>query len=282
MPPLTARKRASLPDSAFAYIDSRGRRRLPIHDEAHVRNALARFNQVAFESDTARERARKRLLIAARKYGIVPVGFMTGELQRAQVRAAATDAAALPTGSVTFMMTDIEASTALVHRLGDRYAGVLKGVRGIVRAAVSRARGREVDARADEYFAVFERAVDAVEAAVAIQRVLGKRRRPDDLEVRVRIGIHSGRPALTDAGYVGLPVHTTARVCAAGYGGQVVISGETRAAIGLATPAGMHFRSLGRHRLPGFAHAQALFQVVADGLAVTFPRPRTGARRGTA
>jgi sigma-B regulation protein RsbU (phosphoserine phosphatase) len=81
MAKLNSRKRASLPDSAFAYIDARGRRRLPIYDEAHVRNALARFNQVAFENEAARERARKRLLKAAKKYGIVPVGFITGQFQ---------------------------------------------------------------------------------------------------------------------------------------------------------------------------------------------------------
>ena len=78
---LDASKRARLPNSAFAYVDSRGRRRLPIHDEAHVRNALARFNQVAFEDEAIRERARKRLLIAAKKHGIVPIGFITGQLQ---------------------------------------------------------------------------------------------------------------------------------------------------------------------------------------------------------
>src|SRR5213080_2743409 len=81
MPRLKTSKRSRLPDRAFAYIDSRGRRRLPVHDKAHVRNALARFNQVAFEDDAARERARTRLLNAAKKYGIVPIGFMTGQLQ---------------------------------------------------------------------------------------------------------------------------------------------------------------------------------------------------------
>src|SRR5437867_11385298 len=81
MPRLKTSKRSRLPDRAFAYIDSRGRRRLPVHDKAHVRNALARFNQVAFEDDAARERARTRLLNAAKKYGIVPVGFITGQLQ---------------------------------------------------------------------------------------------------------------------------------------------------------------------------------------------------------
>src|SRR6266446_6499448 len=132
-------KRARLPDSAFAYVDSPGRRRLPVHDKAHVRNALARFNQVAFETDTARERARKRLLNAAKKYRIVPVGFITGQLQseRQQV------ASGLPRGFVTLLMTDIEGSTVLLRELGDRYAALLKGVRAVLRRATQRARGRE-------------------------------------------------------------------------------------------------------------------------------------------
>src|SRR5918999_4018877 len=86
---LKGSKRARLPDRAFAYVDARGRRRLPIHDKAHVRNALARFNQVDFENDGARERARRRLLNAAKKYGIVPVGFITGQLEAEQKNASA-------------------------------------------------------------------------------------------------------------------------------------------------------------------------------------------------
>src|SRR5918992_5606799 len=89
MSPLDARTRARLPDSAFAYIDSRGRRRLPINDEAHVRNALARFDRTRFESEAARERARKRILGAAKKHGIVPIGFITSQLQSQRRQAAA-------------------------------------------------------------------------------------------------------------------------------------------------------------------------------------------------
>src|SRR2546425_9249291 len=89
MPRLKTSKRSRLPDRAFAYIDSRGRRRLPVHDEAHVRNALARFNQVGFEDEAARERTRTRLLNAAKKYGIVPVGFITGQLQSERSNATA-------------------------------------------------------------------------------------------------------------------------------------------------------------------------------------------------
>jgi len=87
MPELGRKARDQLPDSAFAYIDSSGHRRLPINDEAHVRNALARFNQVRFEDEATRERSRTRLLRAAKKYGIVPLGFMTGQL-RSQSRQA--------------------------------------------------------------------------------------------------------------------------------------------------------------------------------------------------
>jgi class 3 adenylate cyclase len=281
---LKAGKRARLPDSAFAYVDARGRRRLPVHDRAHVRNALARFSQVAFENDAARERARIRLLNAAKKFRIVPVGFITGQLQSerryaaARIHATATEAATLPTGFVTLVMTDIESSTALLRKLGDRYATLLNDVRGLMRAAVSRARGQEVDARADEFFAVFERPAAAIGAAVAFQRALAERAWPDDLEVRVRVGIHSGRPTLTDTGYIGLAVHTVARVCSAAYGAQIVVSSATRAAVAQASPAGIRFRSLGRHRLAGLPDAEALFQVQAQGLRSSFPPPRISRR----
>src|SRR2546430_10276883 len=181
-------------------------------------------------------------------------------------------------------MTDIEASTILLRKLGDRYGALLNDVRGILRAAVSRADGREIDARADEFFAVFERATAAAEPAVAIQRELGTRAWPDDLadsrgEPRVRVGIHSGRPTLTDLGYIGLAVHTTARVCSAAHGGQIVVSAATRVAIGASAPTGIRFRSLGRHRLPGLPDGEKLFQVQAQGLRLKFPRPRTGRRQ---
>ena len=163
MPPLSAKERAQLPDSAFAYIDSRGRRRLPIHDAAHVRNALARFSQVAFEDEGARDRARTRLLRAAMKHGIMPIGFVSAQLQPQRK---------LPTGHITFLLTDLEGSTELLGRLDDRYAALLADVRRLVRAAVRSAGGREVDARGDDLFAVFERAPAALEAALAIQRAM--------------------------------------------------------------------------------------------------------------
>jgi class 3 adenylate cyclase len=266
MAALSDRDRAKLPNSAFAYVNSRGERKLPIHDEAHVRNALARFNRVVFEDEAARERARNRLLKAAKKYGIVPVGFITGQL-----RAEGRRGPPLPTGSVTFLLTDIEGSTGLLTKLGDRYGDLLRDVRHIVRQAVVRAGGREVDARADEFFAVFQVPSQAIDAAVALQRALGERTWPRRVECRVRVGIHTGRPTLTDGGYIGLSVHTAARVCGIAHGGQIVVSGKTRTAARGGLPAGVRLRSLGRHRLPGLSTAEALFQVEADGILGGFP-----------
>ena len=272
MPKLRSSDRAKLPDRAFAYIDSSGNRRLPINDEAHIRNALARFNRVVFEDEASEERARKRLLNAAKKYGIVPVGFVTGQVRKA--RATSTGVAHLPSGSVTFLLTDIENSTSLLERLGKRYPRLRDDVQGVIRGAVNSHGGREVDARADEFFAAFSEAASAVEAAVAGQLTLGTRTWPRGIECRVRMGIHSGRPTLTDAGYIGLAVHTTARICSAAYGGQIVASAATRASIAAAAPAGVRFRSLGRHRLAGLPDAEMLFQVQAQGLRARFPKPR--------
>jgi class 3 adenylate cyclase len=267
---LKTSERKDLPDSAFAYIDAKGRRRLPINDEAHVRNALSRFERVAFEDDGARERARIRLLKAAKRYGIVPVGFITGQL-RSERAARPADRKMLPTGSVTLLMTDIEGSTELLRRLGGRYSSVLSETRRVLRRAVRASGGHEVDAHADEYFASFERAPAALNAALAIQRMLGEHTWPAGIDVRVRVGIHGGRPTLTDTGYVGLSVHTVARICSAAHGGQILVSDRTRRAVKGSIPTGVRLRSLGRHPLPGLPKDEALFQVEAKGLPTDFP-----------
>ena len=266
MTTLSARKRGALRDSAFAYVDSRGRRRLPIHDEPHVRNALARFNQVQFEDDEARDRARRRLLRAAKKYGIVPIGFMDAQLRRQGQRI-------LPSGAVTFLLTDIQDSTGLVQRLGEGYAPVLADTRRLIRGAVRRAGGHEVDARADEFFAVFKHPPAAVEAAVAIQRAIRDHAWPAGAAVRLRAGVHSGRPTLTEGGYVGLAVHATARVSAAAHGGQILLSGAATRAMGDAPAGGMRFEELGTFRLRGLPDEEVLFQVTVADLPAQFPPP---------
>lgn len=263
---LGAKDRAKLPDSAFAYVDPRGRRHLPIHDESHVRNALARFDRVSFEDDGARDRARTRLLRAAKRHGIVPIGFVSAQL-RPDLK--------LPHGQVTFLLTDIEGSTELLGRLADRYAILLSGVRRLVRAAVRRSGGREVDARADELFAVFASASSALDAALAIQRGMRTHAWPDAAEVLLRIGIHRGRPTLTDTGYIGISVHTAARICSAAHGGQVVVSSAARDAMIESLADGVSLKGLGSWRLHGLPEPVELFQVEAPDLSTEFPSPRS-------
>ena len=256
-----------LPDGAFAHLDSRGRRRLPINDEAHVRNALARFNQVVFDDEMARSRALARLLTAAKRYGIVPVGFITGQLRdRATARK-------LPAGLVTFLFTDIEDSTGHLRQLGDRYAGLLADVRRLLRAVVRSSGGREVDWRADELFAVFEHAPAALAAALAIQRQAAAEAWPEERPVRLRVGLHTGEPTLAEGGYVGLAVHIAARVCSAAHGGQILLSSNSRDAMdaGDRLAAGIGLRELGRYQLQGLPAAEALFQVEVADLLPEFP-----------
>jgi class 3 adenylate cyclase len=197
------------------------------------------------------------------------------ERLRGQVEARASEVRTLPAGNVTFVLTDIEGSTGLLQRLGDRYAALLADVRSVIRGCVHRAGGREVDARADEFFAVFVRASAALQAAVEIERGVRSRAWPDGVEVRVRVGVHSGRPTLTDSGYVGLAVHTVARICSAAHGGQILLSGAARDAVGRARPAGLRLRSLGSHRLRGLRETQAIFQVEGADLQGRFAPLRT-------
>jgi len=277
LPQLSAGARSRLPDSAFAYIDSEGVRRLPINDAVHVRNALARFEQVGFEDDAAREKARDRLLRAAKKFGIVPLGFFDGQLRKErETKTRGADMRRWPRGTVTLLFADIEGSTRLLQKLGDGYAKVLRDVRGIIRASVRVAGGHEIDARADEFFAAFHDAASALEAAVALQRGLQDHRWPRGEDVCVRIGIHTGRPALAESGYVGIAVNTAARICSAGHGGQILVSSFVTAALG-APRTGVTFRSLGEYELPSLQQPLALFQVEAAKLRTKFPRLRTGA-----
>jgi class 3 adenylate cyclase len=265
MPPLRAKERAQLPDSAFAYIDSRGKRRLPIHDAAHVRNALARFGQVAFEDEGARDRARSRLLRAAKKHGIMPIGFISAQLEPQRK---------LPKGQVTFLLTDIEGSTELLGRLEDGYAGLLADVRRRVRDAVRHSGGHQVSARGDDVFAVFERAPAALQAALEIQRSMSAGGWPGGADVRLRIGLHRGRPALTDTGYVGISVHAAARICFAAHGGQIVMSAAARSVIGDEADV----KRLGAWRFRGLPEPIEIFQAIAPDLPGEFPPLRSAKR----
>jgi predicted ATPase/class 3 adenylate cyclase len=160
----------------------------------------------------------------------------------------------LPRGTVTFLFTDIEGSTRLLQELGDGYAEALAEHRLLLRGAFQRHGGVEVDTQGDAFFVAFARAADAVAAAEDGQRAL------EDGRVRVRMGVHTGEPLLTEEGYVGLDVHRTARIAAAGHGGQVLVSQATRELLG-DSPG---LRDLGEHRLKDLSAPQRLYQV-GDG-----------------
>jgi predicted ATPase len=158
----------------------------------------------------------------------------------------------LPTGTVTFLFTDIEGSTRLLQQLGDGYAGVLAEHRSALRDAWRRHDGVEVDTQGDAFFVAFARASDAVAAAAEAQRLL------EEGPVRVRMGLHTGEPLRTEEGYVGFDVHRAARIAAAGHGGQVLLSQAT------ADLAGPDVRDLGLHRLKDLSAPERLYQLGTD------------------
>ena len=174
-------------------------------------------------------------------------------------------------GTVTFVLTDIEGSTRLLERLGDRYAEALADHRRIVRGAFAERGGRELDTQGDSFFYAFERARDAVAAAVAAQRSLETHAWPDGAHVRVRMSIHTGEPVVGEEGYVGLDVHRAARICAAGHGGQVLLSATTAALVTGALPSGVSSMPLGEVRLKDLAEPEQVVQLEIDDLPRTFP-----------
>jgi DNA-binding NarL/FixJ family response regulator/class 3 adenylate cyclase len=180
-----------------------------------------------------------------------------------------------PTGRVTFLFTDVEDSTGLVRELGDAYRGVLADHRRLVRSAVAERTGYEVDSRGDEFFLAFARADDAVAAAVAIQAAHRSHDWPGGHPVRVRMGIHTGEPAIEEGDYVGIDVNRAARLCAAGHGGQVLLSEAAVNAIGNA-----NVRDLGEHELKGLPEPERIFQLVDGELSEDFPPLRRADPQG--
>ncbi len=193
------------------------------------------------------------------------------ERLESSLRAQVADARRLPRGPVILVFADIEASTSLATRLGDRWPDTLLEVRRFVAGLVRRAGGVEVDARADEYLAVFVSASAAVQAALAIQRGLAARRWADDETVRLRIGLHRGEPELTDEGYVGLEIHRAARVGTVGHGGQVVLSASAAEACAADLPIDAEIVPLGPYQLRGVATSEPLFGLVVPDLPHDFP-----------
>jgi class 3 adenylate cyclase len=172
----------------------------------------------------------------------------------------------LPTGTVTFLFSDIEGSTDLSRQYGQAFGDLRAEHRRLLRGAFAAHDGSVVDAEGDAFFAVFDRATDAVAAAVAAQRSLA-----GTGVVRVRIGIHTTEPHLHNDGYVGVGVSRAARICSAAHGGQIVLSHAAAGIVEDQDLVDLRLRDLGEHRLKDIPHPQRLFQVEAEGLLSEFP-----------
>ncbi len=183
--------------------------------------------------------------------------------------------AELPTGTVTFLFTDIEGSTRLLQELGDRYAALQDECSRIVRRAIAEGDGVEVGTEGDSFFAAFTSPVSGVRAAVSAQRALMMHEWPPDSSPRVRMGVHTGEGVRGGDNYVGIDVNRAARIADAAHGGQVILSGATQALVEHALPEGASLRDLGDHRLKDIDHSEHLYDLVIDGIKADFPPPRT-------
>ncbi len=182
--------------------------------------------------------------------------------------------ARLPSGTVTFLFTDIEGSTRLVQRNPVGYGEALSDHRRLLRAAFAAAGGRELGTEGDSFFVVFERARDAVVAAAQAQRAIASHPWAAGLEIKVRMGIHTSEPTAGPDPYTGVGVHRAKRICSAAHGGQVLLSKAARALVEDA-PEGVRVRGLGRYRLKDLDHPDELFDLVIAGLPGDFPPPAT-------
>jgi YVTN family beta-propeller protein len=182
----------------------------------------------------------------------------------------------LPSGTVTFLFTDIEGSTRLLRALGrERYAQALADQERLLRTAFSRSGGREIDTQGDAFFVAFPSAAEAVSAAEAAQRALAGHSWPEGREVRVRMGMHTGEPVVGEARYIGLGVHRAARICSVGHGGQVLLSHMTHDLLDDEELSEISFKDLGERRLKDLDRPERIYQLVMDGLPADFPPLKT-------
>ena len=185
----------------------------------------------------------------------------------------------LPAGTVTFLFTDVEGSTDLLRRLRDEYGDALEMHRQLVREAVARRDGAEVDTQGDSFFFAFRRAADAVQAAIDTQKALSEHKWPDEVVVRVRMGLHSGAARLEHGRYHGLSVHRAARISSVAHGGQVLLSESTRALLADEEELNeVGFHDLGLLTLKGFDRPIRVYRLLAPGLPEVDRQPRARAR----
>ena len=182
-----------------------------------------------------------------------------------------------PTGTVTFVFTDIEGSTALLKQLGERYGEVLSQHRRIVRDTFGGAGGTEIDTQGDAFFFAFPRAREAVNASVDVQRQHAEAEWPESTTVRVRIGLHTGEPAVGEEGYLGLDVVRAARICTVARGGNVLMSETTRALIGSTLPEGVAVFPLGERHLKGLDEPERVYEIEIEGVTEPAAAPEPAA-----
>jgi class 3 adenylate cyclase len=173
----------------------------------------------------------------------------------------------LPSGTVTFVFSDIEGSTSLLKQLGEGYDAVLSNHRRLMRETFTERGGVEIDTQGDAFFFAFPRARDAVVAAVEAQRAHAAHEWPDSCTVQVRMGLHTGEPAVGSEGYLGLDVVRAARLCTAGKGGHVLLSDTTRALVGASLPDGVSIFPLGERRLKDIDEPERVFELEIEGAA---------------
>jgi WD40 repeat protein/class 3 adenylate cyclase len=178
-------------------------------------------------------------------------------------------------GTVTFFFTDIEGSTNLLDQLEGQYAAVLADHHRILRQAIQKWNGQEVDTQGDAFFVTFARSLEAIQCAAEAQRALAAHPWPGDGPVRVRMGLHTGEPLIASTGYVGMDVNRAARIGDAAHGGQVLLSQTTRDLVMHDLPKGMSIRDLGEHRLKDLKYPTPIYQLVIEGLPGDFPPLRT-------
>src|SRR5215211_4756201 len=181
-----------------------------------------------------------------------------------------------PRGTVTFLFTDVEGSTRLLKELRDEYGSVLAEHARLLREAFTAHGGEEVDTQGDAFFYVFSRARDAAAAAADGQRAFAAHDWPEDAELRVRMGMHTGEPVLSDEGrYHGMGVHRAARIMAAGHGGQILASQSTASVLADDDLDGISLRDLGEHKLKDLARPERIYELRVQGLEGTFAPLKT-------
>jgi class 3 adenylate cyclase/ABC-type transport system substrate-binding protein len=258
--------RAGLSADAISTLE-RGARRRPRQDTIA---ALAEALALSDEERAAFAAARRSL---AATLPATPPGSAGASLDG---RAASSPPAkALPHGVVTFLFADIEGSTHLLDQLGDQYANLLADAQTLLRAVWVAHAGHELGAHGDHFFAVFASADHALVAAAAAQRALATHAWPAGARVRARMGLHSGAALLTAGRYIGPEVHRAARICAAGHGGQVLLSQATRDQVAKELVEGQGVRDLGKHRLKDLPRREEIYQLTLPGLLTSFPPLRT-------